>query len=122
MQAEVNAMLLAGSAHRPGACVVETGERVFRGIELDVDAAHIMARRPFDRILELEATADIDADAVAQMHRRCQAMAVSKRRLASRKSPYLRCRAVCWAQASRSRSRPCAEFLAASSSRQRAIS
>src|SRR5882672_5158693 len=68
MQSEMNAMLLAGSAHRPGARIVETGQRVFRGVELDVDAAHIMARRPFDGVLELEATADIDADAVAQAH------------------------------------------------------
>src|SRR5260370_31971344 len=102
----MNGVFLAGSAHRGGAPVVEPGERVGRGIELDVDAAHIMARRPFDRVLELEAPPDIDADAVAQAHRRRQAIAASKRLPASRKSPYLRWRAVCWAQASRSRSRP----------------
>ena len=77
--------------------VIERAERidVVPREAFALDAAHIMARRPFDRILELETATDIDADVVAQAHRRCQAIAASKRRLASRKSPYLRWRAVC---------------------------
>ena len=60
MQAELDAVFLARGAHARCAPVIESGERVGRGIELDVDEAHRVLRRPLDAVLELRPASDVD--------------------------------------------------------------
>ena len=43
---------------------IEFRKCVFPGVELDVDVAQMVLRRPHDGVLELEAAADVYADAV----------------------------------------------------------
>jgi hypothetical protein len=53
-QAETDIMLLACFADTRGARIVEAGEGVVRGVELDVDVADIVSCRPCDGLLEPE--------------------------------------------------------------------
>ena len=69
MQAEMDAVPLAPGAHRRRPCVVDRAERVGAGIELNIDKAHPMLRRPGDGVLESQFAPDIDPDPVAQCHR-----------------------------------------------------
>ena len=66
MQAKGDAVFSRELAHGIGAFVVERGNCVVRGIELDIDIAHMVFRRPLDAFLEPDAAAQIDADAFAQ--------------------------------------------------------
>jgi len=53
-------------AHTKGAFVVKRRYGIGRGVELDVDIAHAVVRRPLDAILELDAAPEVDAYAFAQ--------------------------------------------------------
>ena len=69
MQAEMDAVPLAAPARTAAAARgVDRAERVGAGIELHVDKAHLMRRRPRDRLFQRQFAPDIDADAVAQAH------------------------------------------------------
>ena len=68
MQAERHAVPGGEFAHTGGAFVVERGDGVGRGIELDVDVAHAVFRRPLDALFEPDAATQIDTDAFAQSH------------------------------------------------------
>src|SRR4051812_3188011 len=57
-------MLFAGSANGLGAGLVEAGDDVGAGVELDVDDADTMGPRPGDRVLQWQFAPDIDADSV----------------------------------------------------------
>src|SRR5258707_99236 len=76
MQAEADAVPLAGGAHRRGALVADRAERVGAGIKLQVYDPHLVRCGPFDRFFERQFTADIAPDAVAQTkaHRTSLAM------------------------------------------------
>jgi len=47
---------------------IECGQGVLPRVELDVDVAQMVLRRPLDRVFKFEAAADVDADAVAELH------------------------------------------------------
>src|SRR5260370_38205006 len=49
MQAEMDIMLLAGLVDIRGACIVEAGEGVVGGVELNVDVADVGSGRPMRR-------------------------------------------------------------------------
>ncbi len=70
VQAEMDLAPLAGAASRRRARRVEAGQSVGRRVELDVDPAHRMLGRPFDRVLQLETAPHIDPDPIAQIHPR----------------------------------------------------
>src|SRR5260370_24806427 len=61
-------MLLAGLVDIRGACIVEAGEGVVGGVELNVDVADVVSGRPCDGLLEPETAPDIDPDPVPQCH------------------------------------------------------
>ena len=49
--------------------VGETSPFVRDAVDLDVDVAHAVARRPGDSVLEPDLAAEVDADAVLEVHR-----------------------------------------------------
>src|SRR6185312_17445889 len=66
MQPEMHAGPRTRVAHPRRARRIETGEGVGAGIELNIDVAHTVFRRPGYRVLELQLAADIDSDAIEQ--------------------------------------------------------
>jgi hypothetical protein len=68
VQPELHAVPLARRADAARALVVEAGEGVRRGVELDVDVAHAVAARPLDPILQPHPSAEVDPDPVSQRH------------------------------------------------------
>jgi hypothetical protein len=69
MQSKTDIVPLASRAHRGGARFVDRAERVGAGIELHIDEPHLVPRGPSDRLFERQFAADIDTDALAQIHR-----------------------------------------------------
>src|SRR5713101_3819920 len=70
MQPEAHAVFRARRTDRNASPIIEAGEHVGFAIELDVDDAHVVSRRPEDGLLEAQAPADIDAYTVTQRHLR----------------------------------------------------
>ena len=68
VQCKVHAVPLECGTHIGAARVVERGNRVGGGIELDVDVFDIILCRPVDGVFEGQAAADVDADAVEKAH------------------------------------------------------
>jgi hypothetical protein len=52
MQAEMDGVSFACAANTGRPRVVETGQGIRAAVDLDVDVADIMDRRPFNRVLE----------------------------------------------------------------------
>jgi hypothetical protein len=67
MQPERDAVPGRELAHALGALVIEGGDRIRGGVELDVDVTDAVFRRPLDAVLELDAPAQIRPDALAQV-------------------------------------------------------
>ena len=68
VQAEPDAVLLEQPAHAGAALRIEGRQRVLRRVELDVDVADPVLRRPLDALLEADLAPEVDADAVFQSH------------------------------------------------------
>src|SRR5438105_547363 len=68
MQPERDPVCCRKLTHTLGTLVVEGGDGVIRGVQLDVDKAHIVFRGPLDAVFKLQATSEIDADAIMQLH------------------------------------------------------
>jgi hypothetical protein len=64
VQAEANSVVVAGAADRMCPGRVEAGDDIGASIQLNVDDADVMLRRPVDRVLQREFAADVDADTV----------------------------------------------------------
>ena len=68
MQAEFDAVLVAGHPNRRATRGVESVERVLAGVELNVDEPDAVSSRELDALFESDLAAEIDADAIAQVH------------------------------------------------------
>src|SRR5271155_157453 len=68
MKAEMDAVFFTCPADTRGTCIIEAGERVVGGVELDVDVADIVSRRPRDGLLQPKSAPDVDPDPVPQHH------------------------------------------------------
>jgi hypothetical protein len=68
MQTQVDAMLLACLADTGSTRVVEAGQGIVGRVQLDIDVADIVSRRPCDGFLEPETAPNIDPDPVPQRH------------------------------------------------------
>ena len=64
----MNALAFTGITERGRACVVDAADHVRSGVELHIDEAHPVRRRPGDRLLKRQFAADIDTDAFEQVH------------------------------------------------------
>src|SRR4051812_6854891 len=69
MQAERHAVALGEPPHIVRALMIEGGNGVGGRVELDVDEADSVRGCPRDALFELDVTAEIDADAIAQLQR-----------------------------------------------------
>src|SRR5271165_4457617 len=64
----MDAVLLTSLADAGGTRVVEARQGVVGRVELYIDVADVVSRRPCDRLLDPETASDIDPDPVPQLH------------------------------------------------------
>jgi hypothetical protein len=69
MQPEMQAVVLAGCGDASAAGVIEALHRVGRNVGLGVEIEHAVLRRPRDRVVERDAAAEVDANAILETHR-----------------------------------------------------
>lgn len=69
MEAEVDPVPLTCGSRSGRSCVIQCREGVRRGIELNIDIAHVMPCSPRDGVFQLEAAPDVDANSITQRHR-----------------------------------------------------
>ncbi|MNC90106.1 hypothetical protein D3C83_61600 [compost metagenome] len=62
-------MLVHELARRRAALRVELRQRVLADVELDIDVAQPVLRRPGDGVLEIQAAADVHSYTVEQLHK-----------------------------------------------------